>query len=226
MTAHLMVTQGPHSGQRFPLNKESITLGRAPDNDVVVNHPQVSRRHAHITRRDKWLVLEDLGSTNGTFVGKRRLTGPHTLEPGNVIGLGTAVKLTFQEESPTSPAQPKQRADSDTLRMNVDQAPPRFPPPPPRPSEPPSSWQPKKTPPPDRPAPAPPPGLRSTPPPSQSLTEATEDGTERKTWLWIGWGCLALAFVCFAVGLFLWFAPEGFWLALQDFGLPIPPNPF
>jgi pSer/pThr/pTyr-binding forkhead associated (FHA) protein len=249
MAIHLMMTEGPQAGQTFPLDKDFITLGRAPDNDIVVNHPQVSRRHARIRRQEEWLVLEDLGSTNGTFVDDQRLTGSHALQPGDAIGLGTAVTLTLRKVAREAPRQPEQPVDSDTLKMGVEQPPARSPsadaqwpqphppstpprePSAPRPAPPPSSWQPAEPPPfpgSDRPAY----GAESAPPepsvapPRPFVEDETEDETERKTWLWVGLGCLAIAFVCFAVGLFLWFAPEGFWLALQDVGIPIPTNPF
>ena len=51
--------------------KPTITLGRLPDNDLVVNEPAVSRRHAEITRSDMGYSLRDLGTTNGTFVNQQ-----------------------------------------------------------------------------------------------------------------------------------------------------------
>lgn len=91
----LVMSQGPQPGQTFPLDKDSLTLGRDPGTDIVINDPQVSRQHARITRQGGLMVIEDLGSTNGTFVNGMRLTGPHTLTSGDVIGLGDAVTLTY-----------------------------------------------------------------------------------------------------------------------------------
>ncbi|HEY66677.1 MAG TPA: FHA domain-containing protein [Thermoflexia bacterium] len=91
----LVMSQGPEPGRTFPLNKDSISLGRDPGNDIVIGNPQVSRQHARITRQGGLMVIEDLGSTNGTFVNGMRLTGPHTLANGDVIGLGDAVTLTY-----------------------------------------------------------------------------------------------------------------------------------
>ncbi len=95
----LVMSQGPQPGQTFPLDKDSLTLGRDPGNDIVINDPQVSRQHARITRQGGLMVIEDLGSTNGTFVNGMRLTGPHTLVSGDVIGLGDAVTLTYHGAS-------------------------------------------------------------------------------------------------------------------------------
>jgi len=91
----LVMSQGPQPGQTFPLDKDSLTLGRDPGNDIVVNDPQASRQHARITRQGGLMVIEDLGSTNSTFVNGMRLTGPHTLVSGDVVGLGDAVTLTY-----------------------------------------------------------------------------------------------------------------------------------
>lgn len=94
-SARLVMTRGPGPGQTLSLDKDFISLGRAPDNDIVINHPQVSRQHARITRRGGVMVIEDLGSTNSTFVDGTRLSGPHALTDGDVIGLGEAVMLTY-----------------------------------------------------------------------------------------------------------------------------------
>jgi hypothetical protein len=61
----------------------------------MVDDPQVSRQHARIMRQGGLMVIEDLGSTNGTFVNGVRLTGAHTLASGDMIGLGDVVALTY-----------------------------------------------------------------------------------------------------------------------------------
>ncbi|MBN1956296.1 MAG: FHA domain-containing protein [Anaerolineae bacterium] len=91
----LVMTQGPQSGQTFTLDSEIITIGRDPSNDLAIGHLQVSRQHARLTLQGGVIVLEDLGSTNGTFVNGMRLTSPHTLANGDVVGLGESVTLTF-----------------------------------------------------------------------------------------------------------------------------------
>jgi len=91
----LVMTQGPQPGQTFTLDRDMATVGRDPASDITVNDPQVSRQHARLVRRAGAIVLEDLGSTNGTFVNGMRLMAPHTLANGDVIGLGDAVTLTF-----------------------------------------------------------------------------------------------------------------------------------
>lgn len=71
----------------FPLNKERITIGRRPDNDVVIDNLAVSGKHALIITILDDSFLEDLGSTNGTYVNGR-LIKKHALKDGDVIGVG------------------------------------------------------------------------------------------------------------------------------------------
>jgi pSer/pThr/pTyr-binding forkhead associated (FHA) protein len=64
----LVMTEGPRPGWTFSLDRQSLILGRDPRNDIAINHPQVSRRHARIARQgDEW-VIEDLESMNRTWL--------------------------------------------------------------------------------------------------------------------------------------------------------------
>jgi len=94
--ASLTIQKGPGAGQRFTLSKPETVIGRYAGNDMVVQHKEVSRRHASITREGGGFVLRDLGSRNGTFVNRRRLSGPQALRDGDVIMLGEGVHLVFQ----------------------------------------------------------------------------------------------------------------------------------
>ena len=91
----LTMRQGPSAGQRFAVSKDSITIGRLPDNDIAIQDQQVSRNHATITWENNQFVIRDLGSANGTTVNGVRLTGPCPLRDGDVIGLGDVI-LTFK----------------------------------------------------------------------------------------------------------------------------------
>jgi predicted component of type VI protein secretion system len=93
----LVMSQGPQPGQTFMLDRDWITVGRDPSNDIVINDPQVSRQHARITRQGQMVIIEDVGSTNGSFANGMRLTGPHVLSNGDVLGLGDSVTLTYYE---------------------------------------------------------------------------------------------------------------------------------
>jgi pSer/pThr/pTyr-binding forkhead associated (FHA) protein len=94
-TFQLVVGQGPKPGQVFELPRSTVSIGRDPGNQVVINDPQISRQHARITPQGGLMILEDLGSTNGTMVNGLRITGPHTLAHGDQIGLGDNVTLNF-----------------------------------------------------------------------------------------------------------------------------------
>jgi predicted component of type VI protein secretion system len=92
----LIVRRGPQPNQSFELNRDSITLGRDITNEIVVNDPEVSRHHMRLTRGTGGFTIEDLGSTNGTFINGQRLTAARPLRPGDMIGLGETVTLVYE----------------------------------------------------------------------------------------------------------------------------------
>lgn len=94
-TFQLVVARGPRPGQIFELPRSTVSIGRDPGNRVVINDPQISRQHARITPQGGLMVLEDLGSTNGTTVNGLRISAPHTLAHGDEIGMGDNVTLIF-----------------------------------------------------------------------------------------------------------------------------------
>jgi pSer/pThr/pTyr-binding forkhead associated (FHA) protein len=71
----------------FQLEKERISIGRKPDNDIQIDNLAVSGKHALIITILDDSFLEDLGSTNGTYVNGK-LVKKHALRNGDVIGLG------------------------------------------------------------------------------------------------------------------------------------------
>lgn len=92
----LVVRRGPQPNQVYELNKDIVTIGRDITNDIVINDPEVSRHHLRFTRGAGGYTLEDLGSTNGTFIGGQRLTGAKPLNPNDMIGLGETVTLSYE----------------------------------------------------------------------------------------------------------------------------------
>ena len=97
-----MVKTGPEAGRRVELDLE-VAIGRQ-DGDLVVEDPEVSRRHAVLRRSGGSVVVEDLDSTNGTFVNGERIRSPITVGPGDQVRVGN----TMLE------IEPDQRAD-DTI---------------------------------------------------------------------------------------------------------------
>lgn len=83
----LHVTSGALSGTTIPLADQPITLGRASDNTIVLNDDYASNYHARLRPYEgRWLV-EDLGSTNGTYLDKQKVTSP------SVVPIGVPVKV-------------------------------------------------------------------------------------------------------------------------------------
>ena len=76
--------EGYLDGQRWMLH-ENLLIGRDKNSDVPVINRQVSRRHAMLTRASEGVVLEDLGSKNGTHRNGKIVTGPVLLKDGDVI---------------------------------------------------------------------------------------------------------------------------------------------
>lgn len=113
-TATLVIRQGTQAGMSFVISGNQVTLGREEGLEIVLQDPEASRRHARITWQGGRYVIEDLGSTNGTFVNGMQLTTPLALNPGDSIGVGQTA-LVFQmltaEAGPTASYQapPEQR---------------------------------------------------------------------------------------------------------------------
>jgi predicted component of type VI protein secretion system len=163
----------------FDLTKEITSLGRDVANDIVIGDPEVSRQHSRLTRTPGGFVLEDLGSTNGTFVNGERLTAPRVLKPGDVIGLSEKVTLSFEtadvdaEATKVSP-QPEFARGAPTIREDPPMAVSPTPPPPPE-------MQPMG------------------PPPAPQFDE---EPTKRSPWIFAGCGCLILIVV---LGVVFWY---------------------
>ncbi len=87
MAEFTFVEKKPMDGREHVLDAD-VTIGREGC-DVVLPDPEVSRRHAALRVTDGRLVVEDLGSTNGTFVNGEQITGPRELELGDEVRFGT-----------------------------------------------------------------------------------------------------------------------------------------
>jgi pSer/pThr/pTyr-binding forkhead associated (FHA) protein len=120
----LIVRTGPNPGTVTELTKEVNLIGRDVTNDVVIGDAEVSRQHARITRTPGGYVLEDLGSTNGTFVNGERLTTPRVLNPNDLIALGETVTLTFDAVAPEAAATVATPAAESPATVREAQKPP------------------------------------------------------------------------------------------------------
>ncbi len=92
----LVARRGPQPNQAFEITKEVTTLGRDITNDIVINDRETSRHHLRLMRSGDTMTIEDLGSTNGTFVNGKRVSGVTPLQNGDMIGLGETVTLALE----------------------------------------------------------------------------------------------------------------------------------
>jgi two-component system, cell cycle response regulator len=92
--AYLTVIAGNRAGEMFKLEGEEIILGRGPQSGVHLDSDGVSRKHARVVRQGDDFLIEDLKSTNGTWVEDRRITF-HKLKDGDRVQVGTEVIVRF-----------------------------------------------------------------------------------------------------------------------------------
>lgn len=94
----LVAEGGPYDGRVFEVTGAELSVGRAVDNDIVLDDPSLSRKHAKLHRRGPAeLEVEDLGSSNGSFVNSRKV-GRGTIHPGDTVRFG---ELGFRVEGDT-----------------------------------------------------------------------------------------------------------------------------
>jgi pSer/pThr/pTyr-binding forkhead associated (FHA) protein len=89
--SQLVVTEGGLKGTRIGLTGAAVLIGRANDSTLVLTDDYASTRHARVSLQDGHWYVEDLGSTNGTYVGQRKLEGAQPLEIGVPIRIGKTV---------------------------------------------------------------------------------------------------------------------------------------
>ncbi len=88
---HVLVTEGSSAGERADLAQAPVLIGRGSDAAIRLDDDYVSTRHARIAASgDQWFV-EDLGSTNGTYVGTVRISQPTTITIGTQVRIGKTI---------------------------------------------------------------------------------------------------------------------------------------
>ncbi len=210
-SAQLTMRSGPNPGKVFVITKEETMIGRDTGNDVVINDAEISRKHARIVMSAGGYVLEDLGSTNGTFVNGQRLMGPHSLTSGELIMFGENVSLSF--EAPEYDAGATVIAGGGMGHVPMPEPPPYTPPqqaytPPAQPEPQAPAFQPVQPPPPayvgqvpQQPIPVE--SYRPAIPPAQPQQKGGG-----RTWLLAGCGCLVIL-LCLALVAFLLWVDQG-----------------
>ncbi len=180
----LVMRTGPTPGKAFKLTMNEVYVGRDITNEIVINDPEVSRKHARLTlQAGGGYTLEDLGSTNGTFVDGQRITGPHLLASGEAIMLGDNVSLAYE----AYPAEPAETVAVQREEMAT---------PAPQPLPPPVEARPEPVPAPPAPPPQVP-GQEPFPVPPEAPPQPRA-GSGR-LWLFAGCGCLLLL-ACAIIG--------------------------
>jgi pSer/pThr/pTyr-binding forkhead associated (FHA) protein len=86
----VVVRSDSAAGQRFPIGAPAV-LGRSEDADIYIDDAYASEFHVRIGIQDDSVVLNDLGSTNGTYVNGRRVTVPTTLQKGDAVQIGKTI---------------------------------------------------------------------------------------------------------------------------------------
>jgi hypothetical protein len=98
----LVAHEGPLNDQRWPLAR-TVVLGRDSTCDIVIPDRQVSRYHARITPTKEGMILEDLGSKNGTHCNGTLLTAPLVLQDGDMVQIALAQKFQYLTSDATMP---------------------------------------------------------------------------------------------------------------------------
>ena len=98
----LVAQDGLLGNQRWPLAR-TVVLGRDSTCDIVISDRQVSRYHARITPTQEGMILEDLGSKNGTHCNGTPLTAPLVLQDGDMVQIALAQKFQFLTSDATMP---------------------------------------------------------------------------------------------------------------------------
>jgi len=177
----LTVIKGFNKGNVYPLDSDRITIGRGEENGIVFSIAEVSRIHAEITRVEEGYMIKDLGSTNGTFVDRKKVGIKYLLKPGDRVMLGDAIHLTYQADSDLEETlvSPRREEFADTEVTPVPSPPKAVSPPP-----------------------APP---QVSPPPVEVLRkdQVTEEKKGGRTWLWAGIGCVVVIIFLIVIGLII-----------------------
>lgn len=208
----LTMRSGPTTGETYPLEQEETLMGRDLANDIAISDPEVSRRHARFVIKEGTVFVEDLGSTNGTFLNGERISNPQQLRPGDVITLGENIVLVFEKASydlDVTPPAPSKREAVPEPSYEQAPMPDTFQPPP----EPAAYKQPQSPPPSEAPA-------------EQPRPESVERRQKKgglPTWLVIL--IIAIVVIICVIAVTLYFMPASWWCAItfdQLPGCPIP----
>ncbi len=184
-TSQFVVRAGPNAGKSYPLSKSEMVIGRDISCDIVINAVEVSRYHARVRVEGLTVILEDNGSTNGTFVNGQRLGAPQPIRPGDIIMLGEAVELALEMT----------QFDPDATMVAPSSGQVHLPAAPAAAAAPPASFQPAA--PPRQPLPSYAGQVPASPVAAPAMP-APLPAKKSVPWLWAGIGCVVI-FLCVVV---------------------------
>lgn len=87
----IVVTEGPLAGMTLPLRSSGVLIGRNPECTLVLDDDYASGRHAKISQNGEGWAVEDLASTNGTYLNDEKLTRPQSVDIGSQLRIGKTV---------------------------------------------------------------------------------------------------------------------------------------
>jgi predicted component of type VI protein secretion system len=103
MAYQLVVVRGRSASSALKLADGITTVGRQDDCQLRIASSQVSRRHCQLFEKEGYLLVKDLGSSNGTYVNGKKIEGQQVLEPGNMLTIGP-VKFRVEKVGEPAPA--------------------------------------------------------------------------------------------------------------------------
>ena len=105
----LTVQLGPELGAVYTLTGDLVTIGRYAGNTIIISDEEISRHHARLTKASDGYTIEDLGSSNGSFVNSVRVVRPVPLSSGDLVRLGTSVVMVYEafESGAITPIAPR-----------------------------------------------------------------------------------------------------------------------
>jgi pSer/pThr/pTyr-binding forkhead associated (FHA) protein len=96
--ARLILSLRGRELDKFLIGQGKLVIGRSPESDIKIDNPAISRKHALVEYTGDGYVVQDLGSSNGSYLNGQRITEPSTLKPGDVIGIAK-FELQFQDDA-------------------------------------------------------------------------------------------------------------------------------
>jgi predicted component of type VI protein secretion system len=119
-TFKLVVKSGDDINKIYLLDKEKNMIGRDPKSDFVIDDIEISRNHLEVIKKENTVFLEDLNSTNGTFLNGKRLEKTTEVADGDLISLGKNIVLEFIREKTNEEPQLQQIDEFDPSLIPVD----------------------------------------------------------------------------------------------------------